>query len=179
MTAWLRRELVAIYPVFLFFLIGFLLLTLLIKLALLQFSIEIGVISNAIVGALLAAKATLTVEETPLARWLEHYRRIIAVIVKVLLYGATSLMFLFAERLLEAFNKVHDFNEAFRHVIENATRYRILVWTLGICIVFACYFIFVEINDYLGKGKLWNLFMEPPASDAASDSNFVTGKRHS
>ena len=85
---------------FSFFLIGFVLLTSLTNLALLQFSIEMGVISSAIVGALLAATATLTVEETPIARWLEHYRRIIAVIVKVLLYGATSLLFLFAERLL-------------------------------------------------------------------------------
>ena len=95
------------------------------------------------------------------------------------MYGATSLLFLFAERLLEDFNEIHNFNAAFRHVIENATRYRILVWTLGICIVFASYFIFVEINDYLGKGKLRNLFMAPPASDVANDSNFVTGKRHS
>jgi hypothetical protein len=176
--AWLRRELVAIYPVFLFFLIGFLLLISLIKLALLQFSIEIGVISNAIVGALLAAKATLTVEETPLARWLEHYRRMIAVIVKVVFYGATSLLFLFAERLLEAFNRMHDFSAAFRQVVDNATRYRILVWTLGICIVFALYFVFMEINDYLGKGNLWRLFMEPPsARDAMNGSNVAAVKR--
>lgn len=83
-----------------FFSYRILALALLINLALLQFSIEIGVISSAIVGALLAAKATITVEEPPIAQWLEHYRRIIVVIVKVLLYGATSLLFLFAERLL-------------------------------------------------------------------------------
>jgi len=86
---------------------------------------------------------------------------------------------LFAERLLEAFNKIHDFNAAFRHVIENAIGYRILVWTLGTSSCFGCCFIFVEINNYLGKGKLWNLFMEPPASDVAKDSNFAAGKRHS
>jgi len=79
---------------FSFFLIGFVLLTSLINLALLQFSREIGVISSAIVGALLAAKATITVEETPIARWLEHNRRIIAVIAKVLLCGAISTIFI-------------------------------------------------------------------------------------
>jgi hypothetical protein len=40
---WLRKEFVAILPVFLFFLMGFLLLITLIKLALAQFSVEIRV----------------------------------------------------------------------------------------------------------------------------------------
>jgi hypothetical protein len=168
MGKWLRDELVAICPVFLFFLVGFLLLTSLIKLALSQFSIEIGVISNAVLGALLAAKATLLVEETPLVNWLEDYRRIIAVVVKVLFYGATCLLLLYVERLLEAFHKVHNVDAAYRHVLENATRYRVLVWTLGISIVFALYFVFLEISESLGQGKLWRLFMEPPT--AANDS---------
>ena len=64
----LCREFSAIWPVFLFFLVGFFLLILLIKAALAQFSIEITVLSRAVIGALLAAKAALILDETPLAR---------------------------------------------------------------------------------------------------------------
>ena len=69
---WLRKEFVAILPVFLFFLVGFVLLILLIKLALAQFSVEITVLSHAVIGALLAAKAALILDETPLARVLSN-----------------------------------------------------------------------------------------------------------
>ena len=64
----LRRESVAAWPVFLFFLIGFLLLLLLVKLVLANFSIEMTALPKAVIGALLAAKAALILDGTPLAR---------------------------------------------------------------------------------------------------------------
>ena len=68
----LRREFAAAFPVFLFFVVGFLLLLLLIKLALANFSIEMTALSKAVIGALFAAKAVLILDETPLAhRWFE------------------------------------------------------------------------------------------------------------
>src|SRR5208282_3279787 len=94
----LHREFVATLPVFLFFLAGFLILISLIKLALAQFSGETMSLSNAVVGALIAAKAALVLDETPLARSLDHYRRIVAVAVKVLFYKAASLLLLSVER---------------------------------------------------------------------------------
>src|SRR5271156_303760 len=151
---WLRKEFVAIWPVFLFFLVGFLLLISLIKLALAQFSVEITVLSNAVVGALLAAKAALVLDETPLARSLEDYRRIVAVAIKVLFYGVASLLLLSVERVLEALSKVHNLDPAIGYAFEHATQYRALGWALGISIVFALYFTFLEINERMGEGEL-------------------------
>jgi hypothetical protein len=54
---WLHKELAALWPVFLFFLVGFLLLILLIKVALCEFSIEVAVLSNAEIGAQLACES--------------------------------------------------------------------------------------------------------------------------
>ena len=99
----LRREFVAAWPVFLFFLTGFLLLLLLVKLALAQFSIEMRPLSNAFVGALIAAKAALVLDETPLARSLEWYRRIVAVAVKTVFYGLLSLLLGYLERFWRRF----------------------------------------------------------------------------
>jgi hypothetical protein len=175
---WLRKEAIAIWPVFVFFLIGFLLLILLIKLALEQFSVEITVISNALIGALLAAKAALVLDETPLGRSLDHYRRIVAVGAKVLFYGFTSLLLLCLERFLEELHKDHHFAAAFQYEVEHTTRYWILVWVLGISIVFALYFVSVEINERMGEGELWRLFFESPktAHDSAEPQ---TSKRTS
>ena len=153
------------WPVFLFFLAGFLLLLLLIKLALAEFSIEIAALSHAVVGALVAAKAALILDETPLARSLEKYPRIVAVAVKTVIYGLVVLMLGYVERVLEAMRKVHSFDAGIRYVIDHASMDRIMAWTMGISIVFALYFAFVEINQWMGGGgALWTLFFESPAA---------------
>jgi hypothetical protein len=159
---WLLREFKSLWPVFLFFLGGFLIQLVIIKLAVLQFSIHVAAFSKALVGALLAAKAVLILDETPLARHLEQYRRIIAVAVKTLLYGLGTLLLGYLERFLEALHKAGRFDVAFRDVIDQANVYRFLAWVLGISLVFAIYFTWSEINEHIGEGVLWSLFFQPP-----------------
>src|SRR5271156_1696868 len=89
---WLHREFVAARPVFIFFLVAFLLQLLIIKLAVAEFSIPITALSKAVVGALLAAKAVLILDETRLGRSLERCRKIVAVAVKTILYGFGTLL---------------------------------------------------------------------------------------
>jgi hypothetical protein len=129
----------------------------------------------------LAAKAALVLDETPLARSLEHNRRIVAVGVKVLFYGVASLLLLSVERVLEALPKVHNFESALRYAFEHATRYRALSWALGISIVFALYFAFLEIKERMGEGELWRLFFASPktATNSGRPSNIGAGKRRS
>ena len=117
-------------------------------------------------------------DETPLARSLEHYRRIVAVAVKVFFYGITCLLLLYFERFLEALHKTHNFDPALAYVVKNATRSRVLVWALGISIVFALYFAFVEINERMGKGELWRLFFEPhrKATRSSQPRSVVVGR---
>jgi hypothetical protein len=165
----LHKEVVAAWPLFLFFLTGFLLLMLIIKLVLADFSIEMRVLSNAVVGALIAAKAALILDETPLARSLENYRRILAVAVKTFFYAIVTLLMGYLERFLEALHKTHGFAEAIQYVVGHADHYRLLGWTLGISIVFALYFAFFEINQRMGEGALGKLFFERPAIHSSSE----------
>jgi hypothetical protein len=176
---WLHKEFVAAWPVFLFFLVGFLILISLIKLALEVVSIETTVLSKAIVGALLAAKAALVLDEMPLARRLERYRRIVAVAAKTLFYGAATLLLGYVERLLEGLNKTHSFDGAIRYVYDHANSYRALAWTLGISVVFGLYFAFVAISERMGEGALWNLFFESPETATGSEqhTNISADKR--
>jgi hypothetical protein len=159
---WLHREFIAAWPVFPFFLVGFLLQLLVIKLAVAQFSIPLAALSTAAVGALLAAKAVLILDETPLARKLEHYRRIVAVVIKTLLYGIATLLLGYIERFLEALHRVGNFDGAFRDVIDQGNLYRFFAWVLGISLIFAIYFVWSEINEHMGEGALWSLFFQQP-----------------
>ena len=168
-SGFLRREFEAMWPVFLFFLIGFLLLFLLIKLALAQFAIEVTAISNAVVGALIAAKAALVLDGTPLARSLESYRRIVAVAVKTFCYGVAFLLVGCLERLVEARGKVHSFAGAVAYMINHEEYHRLLAWSLGVGIVFGLYFALVEINRQMGKGELGRLFFSSPQTIDASE----------
>ncbi|MGD0292167.1 MAG: hypothetical protein ABSC63_21470 [Candidatus Binataceae bacterium] len=186
-SEWLHREFVAAWPVFIFFLISFLLLFSIIKLVLEDFSIEVTAFSKAVVGALFAAKAVLILDETPLARHLEQYRRILAVAVKTFIYGAITLLLGFLERLLEARHRVHTFAAATDYVVDHASMYRLFAWALGISLVFAIYFALFEIDEFLGKGALWTLFFESPrslksqktAGGASQHSNINVGSERS
>jgi hypothetical protein len=158
----LRKEFVSMWPVFLFFLIGFLFLLLMIKLVLADLSVEVRALSNAVGGALIAAKASLILDETPLARTLENYRRIVAVAVKTFLYGSVTLLLGYLERFLEALHKVHSFDGAIQDVVQHADHYRLFAWILGISVVFALYFAAFEISQRMGDGALVKFFFEPP-----------------
>lgn len=159
---WLRREFSAMWPVFLFFLFGFLLLLLLIKLALAKFSVEISAFPKAVVGALFAAKAVLVLDGTPLARHLERHRRIVAVAVKTLLYGAITLLIGYLERIIEALRHAHRFDGVVRYVFDQEGVYKLLAWALGISLMFAIYFSIFEISQRFGKKELFKLFFESP-----------------
>lgn len=174
---WLQREFVAAWPVFVFFLVGFLFLLVIVKLALAKFAIEVTALPKAVVGALLAAKAVLILDETPLARHLKRYRRIVAVAVKTALYGAITLLLGCLERLLEARHRVHTYGAAVHYVITQASLDRLLAWILGITFVFGLYFAFFEISERMGKRELWNLFFESPktASGSSQQSSVTVG----
>jgi hypothetical protein len=178
---WLYREFVAAWPVFLFFMIGVLLLLSIIKLTLATFSIEMTAFSKAVVGALFAAKAVLILDEMPIARYLEQYRRIVAVAVKTLVYGCITLLLGFLERTLEALHREHTLRAAGLYVIDHASMYRLFAWSLGISLVFAHYFALSEIKLCMGEGALWKLFFELPKTSGGSgrESNIAVGERRS
>jgi hypothetical protein len=155
---WLHREFVAARPVFIFFLVAFSLQLLIIKLAVAQFSIPVTAFSKAVVGALLAAKAVLILDETRIGRRLEHYRKIVAVAIKTILYGFGTLLLGYLERFLEALRRSGSFDGAVQQMIDQANLYRFLAWVLGVTLIFAIYFVWSEINERVGEGALWSLF---------------------
>jgi hypothetical protein len=165
---WLHREFVAARPVFIFFLVAFMLQFMIIKLAVAQFSIPLTAFSKAVVGALFAAKAVLIIDETPIGRSLERYRKIVAVAIKTLLYGFGTLLLGYLERFLEALHRSGSFDGAVQQMIEQSNMYRFMAWVLGVTLIFAIYFVWSEINGRMGKGAIRALFFEKPKLPANS-----------
>jgi hypothetical protein len=159
---WLHREFIAARPVFIFFLVAFMLQFLIIKLAVAQFSIPITAFSKAVVGALFAAKAVLILDETRIGRSLERYRKIVAVAVKTLLYGFGTLLLGYLERFLEALYRSGSFDGAIQQMIDQSNLYRFMAWVLGVTLIFAIYFVWSEINQRMGDGAVWSLFFDKP-----------------
>jgi len=160
---WFCREFIAAWPVFIFFLVCFLLLLSIIKLALATFSIEVTAFSKAVVGALFAAKAVLILDETPLARHLQQYRRILAVAVKTFIYGAIALLLGFLERLLEARHRVDTFAAAAHYVIAQASLCRLLAWALGISLVFESTSPWVRSTSPWARARFGHCFASLPS----------------
>jgi len=159
---WLHREFIAARPVFIFFLVAFMLQFLIIKLAVAQFSIPVTAFSKAVVGALFAAKAVLILDETRIGRSLERYRKIVAVAVKTLLYGFGTLLLGYLERFLEALYRSGSFDGAIQQMIDQSNLYRFMAWVLGVTLIFAIYFVWSEINQRMGDGAVWSLFFDKP-----------------
>jgi hypothetical protein len=122
-------------------------------------------LSNAVVGALIAAKAVLLLDETSLVRGLEHQRRVVAIALKMIFYGTACLVLGYLERFLEALHKTNSFRVATQQVIAHSNHYRLFAWVLGISIVFALYFSFAEIGAQLGDRQLAKLFFDRPGTE--------------
>jgi len=151
---WLRAEARATRPIFLFFVTGFLLVLLIVKLALAQYSISVNALSRALLGAALAAKVVLILENTPLARPFGHWPRMVVIAFKSLVYGAGVILLGFLERMVEAQKHAATILLGLHTAMASLNLNRLLAIALGVTIVFAVYFTFSEINEFMGEDAL-------------------------
>jgi len=161
---WLWEELWSLIPIAIFFMTGFLLVLLIIKLTLAEYSIEFTTFSKAVIGALIAAKVVLILNATPLARGMGRLPRIVPVFWRTLFYGGCFITLAIAEKAFDQRREHGGFAASFDYVMTHTDLHRLMALTVGIALVFAVYFILFEIADYLGPGVLIGLFFKshPP-----------------
>ena len=161
---WLRAEFRASRPVFLFFLTGFLLVLLIVKLSLADYSIEVSTVSRALIGALVAAKVVLVLDRTPISRELANFPHIVRVLLRTIVYGAGVVILGYAERVLDTFRHLGSLSLAVADVVEHNSVHRLLAVALGTSMVFAVYFVLAEVSNRIGEQALWDLFFKTPAA---------------
>jgi hypothetical protein len=166
----LWEELWRIIPIALFFLIGFTLVLLVVKLSLAEYSIEISTVSRAVLGALIAAKVVLILNRTPLARSLATYPRILPVIARTIFYGVAFIFLALAERAVEQRHEHGGLAGSISFVAQHTDMHRLMALSVGVALVFAVYFILADIAEYLGPGVLIKLFFKGSAPLSASNA---------
>lgn len=159
----------------LFFFVGFMLIFVLFKLFVSQYSIEFYAFSRAAIGALILGKVVLVMDRLKFGRGFDSYPRAVAVVYKTFVYGLAVIAVGLVERLIDAYRQAGNLRKAVQLVIARANLNRFFAVVLLISLIICAYFVMLEINRAMGEGALFRLFFKP-ASDNPTAS---LDKQHS
>ena len=166
-----KKELVSVVVLTLYFLtwLGFLMLLKYLLLA--NYRIEFSGISVAVVGALVLAKVVLVLEYVPLGTWVRSQAAWVDVLLRTLLYTWGVFIVLVAEKGLEERHQYGGFVKAVIALFEKVEIYHL--WMSLICVSAALlsYNVLSVIHKNLGKGAILRMLLSPlPAQEASSEA---------
>jgi hypothetical protein len=159
---WLAGEARELAPTVVFFLLGFGFILILIKLFVAQYSIELPVLSRAIIGALIAAKVTLVMDKVGWARS-RGYPAIVMVAGRTGLYSLAAIVLGITEDVINGLRVTGSIAGTIARFHDRFNSGRFFAVVICVAVLFACYFALREINRRLGEGALYSIFFEPPA----------------
>jgi hypothetical protein len=157
---WLKKELLAVIPVTLFFFTGFALVLMLVKLLLAQYSISVAVLSRAVLASLIVGKVVLVLEKVRLEERLPNAPGAVLVAIKTLFYGSGAIVAGIVERLIETWRSSQGFGEALAEAWTHMNPSRFIAVILCVTILFGAYFTFLELDRAMGKGAILGLFFK-------------------
>jgi hypothetical protein len=166
-SRWLVEELRTLAPSVLFFLVSFGVILLIIKLFLARYAIQFEVLSNAVLGAFIAAKVALVLDKISWAR-AHGWPRIAIVAIRTLLYCVGVIAFGILERLVHGFRETGSLGGAVHQFVEHFDPHRFFAIVLMVSLVFGVYFAMREINNSMGRGALYALFFQRQPHEAGS-----------
>ena len=159
------KEIRKVGLVTLFFLIGFGLILVLKKLFLAQYSIEFTGLSQAVVGAMLAAKVVVVLDHTRFVHQFRRYPRYVSVLYQTSLYTLAVFFLVVCEKVFNAYRDTGTIGSAIEAVIRSADVNHFLAAILPITLVFLGYNTLAAINRSMGDGALFALFFSTPEPD--------------
>jgi len=154
-------------PKVLFFFIALMLIFLLFKLFVAQYSIEFSAFTQAAVAALILGKLIPLLDWARFGSRFENHRRIVAIACKTFLYAVVVIVFGVGERILKAAHKEGSLSGGLDLFISNANMQRFLGLVLLISMIVGAYLTLQSIDDALGKGTLLRLLFERPGDKRA------------
>lgn len=156
----LLRELV---PTVLFFFSVFIVIFVLFKLFVAQYSIEYTAFSKAAIGALILGKVVPILDWADSGYRFESYRRITVVAGKTIVYAIVVVILGIGEQLVEAYRDQPTFHAAMQFVLAKDESQRFLGLVLLISLVVGAYLTAQELDRAFGKGALVRTLLERPA----------------
>jgi hypothetical protein len=150
-------------PVVLFFFIALLLIAVMFKLFVAQYSIEFSAFTKAAIAALILGKV-IALDWAESGRGADNtHRRIVVVAFKTFVYALVVIVLGIGEKIFEAYRKAGSLEEAVSRLIANASVDHFMGLVLLISLVVFIYLAMQEIERAMGKGNLYRLFFKRPA----------------
>jgi hypothetical protein len=163
---WVKEEAKKMAVLFVYFLFYFGVFMGLKRLMLAHYNITYYGFGAAMLGALIAAKAVLVIEASPLAKPFREHMPCLKIIYDTLLYTLLALIFLYLEKIVELAHKEGSFRLAFLSAGHDDDWYQFCA-TVGCgALAFLGYAVFAAISRHLGPGELVRLFFHPPRAGA-------------
>ncbi len=159
---WLVEEIKKVWILSFFFIICFSYIFVILNLFLKTYAIDFYGISKVIIGALIAAKAVLILDKTPLINWCERFPRYIHLLYKTLIYSLGVVLFGVVEGLIHAYSESHQWQEAIEIFIASKNLNSFIATHLSIGVVFFLYSILSEVESKFGQGWIGKFFLSSP-----------------
>jgi hypothetical protein len=145
-------------PVVLFFFAGLMIILVILKLFVAQYSIEFYAFTRAAVGALILGKVVLLMEWAESRHGVSRYPGALVVAGKTFLYALAVIAFGLGERIIHGTRTTGSLRRGISLTIANANLDRFLGLVLLISLLVATYLVMEEISRAMGKGALFRLF---------------------
>jgi hypothetical protein len=152
-------------PIVAFFFIALMIILVLLKLLVAEYSIEFYAFGRAALGALIVGKVVLLMDwavsghQSP-----RRYPRALGLTFKTLLYGSVVAFFTVAERLWDDFRKTGSLAGGMDYFLAHANLDRILALVILITLLVGTYLVFEELSQAMGAGALYAFFFARPTS---------------
>ncbi len=164
-------------PKILFFFVAFMILFVLFKLFVAQYSVTYAAFIKAAAGALILGKVVPLLEWAQSGYRFETQPRIVVITGKTLIYALVVILLGTGERMFEAYRTAGTLGGAVSLVAANANAPHFFGLVLLISLVVGAYLTMQEIDQVLGAGTLQKILLKRPQQRARDSSNGQPGGR--
>ncbi|MEG3438302.1 hypothetical protein V0288_14325 [Pannus brasiliensis CCIBt3594] len=158
----LKHEIKKLIPLTLFFFLSFAYILLIIKLFVKEYSIDVNVVSKALLGAIIAAKTVAILDAVLKFDRLGEKPRYLAVLYRTSVYTVIALVIFLIEGFIEDYRGTKALPAAIARFSQTERFSHILAITLLVAVVFFVHNLWREIDRYLGAGNLKRFFLSSP-----------------
>ena len=167
----IKREIIDVATVTLYFAISFGIIILIKKLLLEEYSIQFYGLSTALLGALVAAKVVILMDKTPWGDRFQGQPLVRHVAYRSLVYGLMLLFVMAAEKVYHLYHKASSLSEAVGTLFQQAHLAHFLGTFLCVWLTFVVYSAWEEIGNCMGEGELHRVFFSrKPAPDPSPET---------
>lgn len=155
---WMKKEFESIFPAVLYFFFAINLFKLTFGWIIEGLGQELITFPRTVIVSLIIGKIMLVVEALPFLNKFSGRPLVYTTVWKTFIYSSFGIMFLYLEKLIPLLIKYKDLNIAWDRMLCNIIWPRFISSQIWLVVLFFLFVVFREVNQALGKGKLYKIF---------------------